>query len=445
MNGAHVIDLLWALTFFIAVASEVLSGAIRYYASMAGAAQLAYLPKLMTLMCIVIILVRRPKVSHFLVALYMAAATCVSLSNGLTLAATGFWMWTVSPMIFAMLAPPAALVILNGRVARIAFLALAVLCMGGVIANYFTHWPWVGANASVAGFNLHMSKASCVGGVSRLTGFGRDSAATGLMIGLLTTWLLPRFRQLAVRALVLAAAAVAIWLTTNKTTLIALLFVVALNRLARPLTMRKACMWVAAIMVLLPLGAYALTLALNRTELGSGSLASLQDRIVNTWPLLLEGLLRENVVWFGTGPGGFGSATSYYPGSFGFNVGYADNLALYAMANFGVFGALLLTVLLAKCVIACQTKDKAVWVMLLFLLASGITTDICESLGCLLFLGITIKSVWLGAHQLPSLPRTFDGAPPRSAPRYFRHNTPAFDPKLGGEWHRSRSDLENVE
>jgi hypothetical protein len=33
--------------------------------------------------------------------------------------------------------------------------------------------------------------------------------------------------------------------------------------------------------------------------------------------------------------------------------------------------------------------------MLFFLLSSGVTTDIFESVGCLVFLGVTIKALWL--------------------------------------------------
>ncbi|CAJ6361126.1 major facilitator superfamily permease [Burkholderia pseudomallei] len=35
--------------------------------------------------------------------------------------------------------------------------------------------------------------------------------------------------------------------------------------------------------------------------------------------------------------------------------------------------------------------------MLCFLLVSGVTTDICETIGCLLFLGLTLRSINLHA------------------------------------------------
>lgn len=47
---------LWVFTFFIGVLSDVMSGAIRYYTSLAGAPQAIYLPKLMMAACVVLFL-----------------------------------------------------------------------------------------------------------------------------------------------------------------------------------------------------------------------------------------------------------------------------------------------------------------------------------------------------------------------------------------------------
>ncbi|MDI7047101.1 hypothetical protein QMN58_26725, partial [Escherichia coli] len=81
------------------------------------------------------------------------------------------------------------------------------------------------------------------------------------------------------------------------------------------------------------------------------------------------------------------------------NIGYADNAALYAIANFGVFGMLIFIVLLARLLFFSESKDRLAWTMLLFLLISGITTDIFESLGCLLFFGVAAKSLWLNTQE----------------------------------------------
>jgi hypothetical protein len=389
---------LWVLTFFIGVASDVMSGAIRYYTSLAGAPQAIYLPKVMMAACIVLIISNRPKVSHLLVLLYLAMQACVSLFNGVGPSAVAFWAWTVLPMFFAILAPPEALAILDRPRARTAFVIVAVVCMLGVLvsyAGYFTPLPWVGASTVVDGTAVHVTSSNFVGETPRLPGFGRDSAATGLMIGLLSTWLLPRFRSLTFASMMLAVAALSIWATTNKTALVALVIVLGIERFGKLDTIRRAAIWAAASTLLLPLGSFVITAAINHSMIGGGALSSFQDRFENTWPLLLQGLLRENLIWLGIGPGGFGAATTYYHGNFGFNVGYADNITLYAIANFGVVGVVVFAILLSRLFFVSESKDRFAWTMLLFLLISGITTDIFESLGCLLFFGAAAKSLWL--------------------------------------------------
>ena len=78
---------------------------------------------------------------------------------------------------------------LNGRTARIAFLILAVVCMVGVYVNYFMPMPWVGTSVDMGGVAVGNPQQSYTGFVKRLAGFGRSSASTGLLIGLMMTWL----------------------------------------------------------------------------------------------------------------------------------------------------------------------------------------------------------------------------------------------------------------
>jgi hypothetical protein len=395
VKGTRLLDEFWVVTLFAAIAGDVLTGAVRYYTALAGVAPLAYAPKLMMVLCMVLIVVNRPRVSHLLVVLFMAAATCVALANGRSLSAAGFWFWTISPVFFAALAPPDALRMLERPRARMAFVGLGVLCAVGVLVNYFVALPWVGTSVSVGGVDVGVSAASWVGDARRLSGFGRASSSTGLMLGLLATWLLPRFRSPVATALLLIGGGVAIWGTTNKTTLVSLAFVLVLSRYGRLFSVRKACMWAAAVTVVFPFLAYATVVAHGTTALDSGVLYSFEDRIFNTWPLILQAMVKDNLLWFGLGPGGFGAVTIFYPSSAGFNVLYADNMALYVMATFGLVGTILGSFLMAKLLISLEAESSPAWIMLFFLLSSGVTTDIFESVGCLVFLGVTIKALWL--------------------------------------------------
>ncbi|WP_415750341.1 hypothetical protein [Burkholderia sp. BCC1988] len=399
MNGNRSISRLWAATFMIALASEVFSGAIRYYTSLAGISLLGYLPKALMVGCIVFGLVIRPRVDAILVASFLAMQMCVSLANGVSLVAACFWIWTVAPLMFVLLMPPGALDMLESSAIRFAFVVLTTACCAGVMLNWFVHLPWVGGSIDVNGVNVQLASSNYVGTVPRLPGFGRSSATTGLVIGLLTAWLVPRQRNVLVVVALLAMSALAIWATTNKTTLIALSLVLLCFAALKTPGLRRTCIVMTVLMVVLPLAGWVIAATTNVGVTDSGSLASMQDRLLNTWPKLLDGMARADLLWFGIGPGGFGSATAYYTADFGFNTGYSDNAALYVVANIGVAGALLVMLVFVQRVLASRTDDPKAWLMLLFVLLSGVTTDIFEALGCLLFAGLAVRTLTVYAGQ----------------------------------------------
>ncbi len=409
------------------------SGAIRYYTSIAGVVPLGYLPKALMIVCIALALLQPLRPAYLIVACYLAAQACVALVNGVGPAAIGFWLWSVSPMLFAALTPPEALEELESPRMLFALIVLAALCNAGVILNSFTHMPWTGGRVDVDGVSVKLAVASYVGTASRLSGFGRGSAGTGLMIGLLAVWLLPRLRtRLAVAAL-LAVSAAGIWYTTNKTTLVALAIIVMFHYLMRAPGLRRACIWFLVLTIVLPLVGWVAAQSTNAGLSDSSTLMSMLDRFINTWPQLLDGMLSENLIWFGIGPGGFGAATIYYVSSFGFNVGYADNMALYMLANFGLIGSGMIAFVFVHYVLARHSSDARPWLMLSFLLLSSITTDIIETVGCLLFLGITLRMFALGpaAAVTPYVRRSRRTVP----------GTAAFAPTTPTEIKRRKTDL----
>ncbi|SAK77995.1 hypothetical protein AWB79_04845 [Caballeronia hypogeia] len=391
MNRASWEDRLWVTTFLVAVASDVLSGAIRFYTSMIGAAPATYAPKVLMLLWVILVLIKRPRASHVLIALYLLAQSFVSLSQGVAPEAVGFFVWTIMPMLFALTASPGALALLGRGGARAGFFVLAALCFIGLLLNSYYPMPWIGQSVSVGGHNVSVAMSSYVGIASRLTGFGRDSASTGLMVGLLTTWLLMRTRSKLLQCALLGCAGAAVYVTTNKTAPVALALVVCAHCLLHTTTIRRGCLWAAGVAVGFPIVTFLATSAINLAGSGYVTLASFQDRMWNTWPLLIEGLLKDNRLWLGLGPGGFGSSATYYRSSFGFNVAYADNTVLYAVATFGFFGAIVLVWALVRLLLRAGPEDRASWVMMLYLLFACASTDICESIGCLLFLGVTIR------------------------------------------------------
>jgi hypothetical protein len=381
----------WVATFFIAIAGDVLAGAIRYYTSMIGVAQAAYLPKILMLGWVIYILVKEPKALYGLLGLYVLAETFVSLSNGVQSESVLFWLWTLVPLFFAMTAPAQSLSLLKTRPMLLVFAGMTALTCIGIAMSGLMTLPWVGETVSVGGHSIRMATASYVGVASRLSGFGRDSATVALMAGLLTTWVYMQTPSKWLSLLVLAGAGAAVYATTNKTAPVSIAVIVIARLLFSARGFRRASITAAALVIFLPMASFLVSAAINLPARGFVTLSSFQDRMINTWPLLIDALWKGGYIWFGLGPGGFGSAATYYESPFSFNVSYADNIFLYGMASLGLIGASLLVMFMVRLMLRTQSQDKAVWAVLLYMLFAAGSTDIFESIGCLLFFGLAVN------------------------------------------------------
>ncbi|WP_250537016.1 hypothetical protein [Caballeronia sp. AZ10_KS36] len=392
MKATSIESRAWATIFLITVASDVLAGAVRYYASLAGVASIAYLPKVLCIGWVMYALLKRPRPTLVLIGLYALTEAFVALSNGVQSASILFWLWTLAPMFFALTAPPDALAAIRTRPVFTAFVALTVLCCVGIFLSGVTTLPWVGEKVSVGGHAVKMASASYVGVASpRLTGFGRDSATVALMAGLLTAWVFMNVRSKLLGVLLIVGAGAAIYATTNKTAPVALaVVVVARCMFSSTHGYRRTCLAAVAVATLLPLASFLVVAASNLPDRGFLTLSSFQDRMINTWPLLIESIVKGGYVWLGLGPGGFGSAGTYYESPFGFNVSYADNLVLYVVANVGILGASVLLAYMVRLLLTTRSNDRAAWAILLYILFAGASTDVFESIGCLLFLGLSV-------------------------------------------------------
>jgi hypothetical protein len=393
-----VMTRLWIFGLFCGIAADITAGALRYYTAMVGVPQLTYLPKVLMLIFVVFRIAGRPKLIYLWVGAFLAVDGCIALANGVELDAVLFWMWVVLPLFFALLVPPEAFDRLETRGAYLACLALVAVAIAGVLVNYFVQMPWWGQSIDVGTYSVVVSDSSYTSeSTMRLAGLGRSSAGTGLLIGLLTAWLVPGSRSRLFKFLLLGFAFVAIWATTNKTMLVALIVAIAMYAYGSTRTLKKACIWTSVLAFLFPAGAFVASSSLNNFVIGTGSLSSFQDRVGTTWPYLLDGMVQHGLIWLGIGAGGFGTPARYYPADFGFDVLVSDNMALYMVAIFGLFGAALLTWLMFKYVLLGGSGSKAQWCLLFLLLLSGLTTDIFESQSCALFLGVVIRCLASGS------------------------------------------------
>jgi len=159
------------------VASQVLSGVLRWALGSVGLAPLVYLPALLLWLEVARIgLARivsgRLSMSALWLCLVLLLAMLVGLLS-LPAQQVAFGTWILAPVLFGHAATGG--MDLSGRGIRIAaFLAMAVAAFG-VIGNAYLDYPWVGANFELGGKDIAGSREWHIGEQRRLAGFARSS------------------------------------------------------------------------------------------------------------------------------------------------------------------------------------------------------------------------------------------------------------------------------
>ena len=164
---------------------DSLSGAVRYFCAMAGAAAVYYIPFSLVLPWVFFKLANgslpsknRNLILAFLVLIF--ASSAFGLFNARTPMQVGFALYTWSPLFLGLLVASEGL---EGKLfwhAKIIW-GLAIL---GVVINHFTPMPWTGQTYVVGdadlGATVQASRDWQAGGVQRLAGFSRASFAAAI-------------------------------------------------------------------------------------------------------------------------------------------------------------------------------------------------------------------------------------------------------------------------
>lgn len=394
-----MVDRIWRATLFIALINEVAVGAARYFFGDIGAGQLVYTPKiLMAINIFFSLLTNFDVVALFVVCTFVLAALVGAL-NGVTLPAIAFQLWIMLPLIFALLVPKNIATYeppyeRSRTIAIIFFVAII-----GVVANYFIEFPWADSAFDVGNYSVEANKLSYAGDSVRLAGLGRTSASTGLILGVLAIWLICRARSWTMKWIYLGTATLALVLTTNKTSILALLIVTFIHSFASNAIASRVRRVAFVLQLFIPAVSLAAADYITTQPTEYSVYSSLLDRIVTTWPDILIGLYKNSDLLLGRGLGGFGSATDYFSTGTTFNTGYADNIALYVMSTCGIVGLAFYNFSFFKLELRCRFLLKSEASMILFLILSGITTDLPESVPCQIALGISVISVVRGLNR----------------------------------------------
>ncbi|MFM0041901.1 hypothetical protein [Paraburkholderia sediminicola] len=392
-------DRIWRATLFFVLLNEVAAGAARYFLGNIGAGQLVYLPKILMAIYIFFSLLTCFDVVALFIACAFALAAFVGVVNGVTIPAIAFQLWIMLPLVFALLVPK-NLAIYEPPYERSRTIAILFFAaVTGVVANYFVELPWIDSAFDVGNYSVEASKLSYAGDSVRLAGLGRTSASTGLILGVLAVWLICRARSWMMKWIYLGTATLALALTTNKTSILALLIVTFVHSFASNTVASRVRRVAFALQLFVPAVSVAAADYITNQPTAYSVYSSLLDRIVATWPDILTGLYKNSDLLLGRGLGGFGSATDYFSAGTTFNTEYADNIALYVMATCGIVGLVFYIFSFFKIELRCRFLLKSEASMILFLILSGITTDLPESVPCQIALGISVMSVVRGLNR----------------------------------------------
>ncbi len=272
-----------------------------------------------------------------------------------------------------------------------------ILMLVGVLLDKFVvTFPWTGIKTIVGDLNVDVSKDWEIQDAlsRRVAGFTRSSICVAVFMPPLTMVLLSRVKHWFSRVLMLATAAGAVFLTTQKGAIIAfapIAAILCLPTIFRLPLLRLSCLGFMLLAVALPL----LTNGLHMDH-GTGvfSTESIFLRIAYTWPQAWDWINHHQMLVFGVGLGGIGGPQRFYaPNSFN----PADNVFILMYAYFGIFALAYLSaiaILVTRRVVGDRDRATIATAVLTFAFGYGVVLSMLEDQSAPLFIGAALGVLW---------------------------------------------------
>ncbi len=319
------------------VASQVLSGVLRWTLGSIGLQALIYAPAVLLWLDIAWIGARsiargELSMSALWLCLLLVLAMLVGLLS-LPAKQVVFGAWILAPALFGYAAAE-GLDLSAGGIRIAAFAALAVASFG-VIGNAYLEYPWVGANFELGGKEIAGSREWHIGEQRRLAGFARSSFDCAGQIAVFAVVVNTAMRSRFARWLVWGLTLVAIGYTTARGVLLAVLAAMVVIEAPAALRRLPAAGMLSLGMALITLppllawtGDYTQVARLQMKAVYGSYL----DRMSSMWPEALGLLANSPAPPLGRGLGGIGAAqTLFEPDAFN----AADNLFVYQFITLG--------------------------------------------------------------------------------------------------------------
>lgn len=364
-NNMHVSAIeqrLWQLPKFVAalafvyVLSFAFEGVVRYSLAAAGVPVVLYLRDLIPLLVLMLTVmhwirfsVKTPVVLVFLFLLAIHTVVGVWFINSSFQQAFGVKMFM--PMILGM----CLALYFKVEQPRYQYYALLIFmgCAIGIFVNYGVVYPWEGETFETVFAVTEQSRNWTASGVRRLAGLSRASFDAASVILITVVLLTGYLKSVWLRLVIFGVGLSAIYLTTSKGALLALLFFFMLwfvsgdGRRVLPLRLGAAfsLIFVAAI----PLWSLSINVdSRSWSSEFSWWASSFVERIEWMWPRAFSLWVEQGSLLFGRGPGGIGVSQGY--GEFRL-VNAGDNFFVYWLVTFGIAGVIYLFFILYKFII----------------------------------------------------------------------------------------------
>lgn len=332
---------------FAFVLSEVLGGAIRFYAVRAGIPWLFYVPHVLLALVVLPMFVHYVATegltsTYLIVSVLFAVAAVVGTLNIGSGDQVEFGFWVFVPFLYGVVVLPSLVRCWHKLVPYV--VVLWSLAVAGVLINLFHVWPWIGFEYRVGVTSVVASRLWAISGLpfGRLPGFSEASyfaASEILLLAVLLRQTLTKWRRL-----VWLLSGVAIALTTSKGPiliflLLSICWIVSMD-VSRPFWRRipfaAACLDIALPFSMLLVKVDWLS-SIHSTTAGV-ILGSFYERFQVGWPVWIRMIVQHGSVVLGRGLGGIGTAQQHFePWLFS----PADNIAVCAYATFGLGGLVL--------------------------------------------------------------------------------------------------------
>jgi hypothetical protein len=371
---------------------ETFSGALRFYLDQAGISVVLYVPKVACLLLFALELrsfKAGPAIWLCLLALLLSAAWAGL--NGAGAGNFAFALYGISPLLFGLACGDQ--IIRHKRL----FMWAIIFCLGaslaGIALDRYISLPWKGYSYSIGGTELSANTTWTAEDADRPAGFARISSALAISVSIFSLYLIATLRSRMLAVIVCIIGLGGVILTTSKAPAVGFVATLALLMITRfRWTTRGAIVIAVLLGIALPFIGMMFDFDANIVSAAS-SLSSVYDRLINTWPNVINALINQHRAVTGVGFGLVGSAAAAFPVVDADIYAISDSTVVYLWAVFGLAGLFLYTLHIPLFFILadCTTRyGRALLATSFSICVVSWTSDSLEGTLANLFLGMAI-------------------------------------------------------